>query len=94
MAEDVTCFVCGAPAVELHHCLVPQYKRYGAWAHNPVNLLATCRNCHQGTGEAKSYAVKLRWIAEQDKTELIAWLDAAPAEAWTRVAEIRRMAEW
>ena len=87
----MTCFVCGAPAVELHHCLVPQYKRYGAWVHHPCNLMPCCVEDHRGNGSAKSYVTRLRWIEAQDKAELIAWLDAAPGEAWTRVAEIRRM---
>ena len=93
MGGAMTCFVCGAPAVELHHCLVPQYKRYGEWVHSPVNMMPACVECHRGNGAVKSYVTRLRWIAEQDQAELIAWLDAAPAEAWTRVAEIRRLVE-
>ena len=87
----MTCFVCGAPATELHHILVPQYKRYGDWVHHPTNLCPCCKQCHIGTGEAKSLAVRLRWIASQDKAALLAWLNAAPASAWTRVQEVRRM---
>ena len=91
MVGKMTCFVCGAPAVELHHILVPQYKRYGDWVHAPCNMAPVCKQCHIGSGEAKSYVTRMRWIETQDKDELLAWLDAAPYEARYRVAEVRRM---
>jgi len=85
------CFVCGDLAVELHHCLVPQYKRYGDWPHSPINMMPVCVACHRGNGLAKNFTTRQRWIAAQDKDELTAWLDAAPEAARYRVDEIRRL---
>jgi len=89
-AKYPACHKCGAPAVQAHHAIVPDYGRYRPWVHNDINCQGLCLGgCHVPT----SYEERLAFVQLQIARgyDVAGWLDAAPKAAWTRVQEVRRM---
>ena len=43
------CEACGAPAIDAHHCIIKDMKKYRKVLYCRENLMALCRKCH-GSG--------------------------------------------